>query len=73
MIDMGKFTKLNANSLIQLSYKSLFGDTKEIVISHIGESYMLTITKQKNFLRKVKHHLVRTSPSADNSEVMAKG
>ncbi len=37
---------MNIKSLIQLSSKSLLGDAKEIVISHLGESYLLTITKQ---------------------------
>lgn len=65
---------MNTKSLIQLSSKSLFGDAKEIVISHLGESYMLIITKQKKLLlTKVKHHLVRTSLGEDNSEVMDKG
>lgn len=44
----------------QLSSEALFGDAKAIVILHLGESYMLTITKQKKLLlTKVKHHLVR--------------
>lgn len=44
----------------QLSSEELFGDAKEIVILHLGESYMLSITKQKKLLlTKVKHHLVR--------------
>lgn len=44
----------------QLSSEALFGEAKAIVILHLGESYMLSITKQKKLLlTKVKHHLVR--------------
>lgn len=39
----------------QLSSRDLFGNSKEVVISHLGENYSLAITKQqKLLLTKVK-------------------
>jgi hemin uptake protein HemP len=60
--DVCKSEELNKQvfQIEQVSSKTLFGEAKEIVITHLGESYMLTITKQKKLLlTKVKHHLVR--------------
>jgi hemin uptake protein HemP len=34
----------------QLSSSALFGDSKEVVISHLGVNYSLAITKQKKLL-----------------------
>ena len=34
----------------QLNTESLFGDAKEILILHLGECYVLTITRQKKLL-----------------------
>ena len=34
----------------QLNSEALFGDAKEILILHLGECYVLTITRQKKLL-----------------------
>ena len=34
----------------KLNTQQLFGDGKEILIEHLGESYLLSITKQKKLL-----------------------
>ncbi|PCI62141.1 MAG: hemin transporter hemin uptake protein [Methylophilaceae bacterium] len=48
---------IKVSDIKQFSSEKLFGEAKEILILHLGESYMLTITKQKKLLlTKVKHH-----------------
>jgi hemin uptake protein HemP len=51
---------IEATGIKKFCTKDLFGSAKDILISHLGEHYLLTITKQKKLLlTKVKHHLVR--------------
>ncbi len=41
----------------KLNTQQLFGPNKEILIEHLGENYMLSITKQKKLLlTKCKHY-----------------
>ncbi len=41
----------------RVNTEQLFGESKEILIEHMGESYMLTITKHKKLLlTKNKQH-----------------
>jgi hemin uptake protein HemP len=51
-----KGKSIKVPNIKKLSSEQLFGDAREVLILHLGESYMLTITKQKKLLlTKVKH------------------
>lgn len=58
-LQKGDGLEVRAEKVKQLSSSTLFGDAKEIVIAHLGEIYMLTITKHKKLLlTKIKHHFL---------------
>lgn len=50
VVNEGDAVTIKVSHVRRLSSNTLFGDAKEIVISHLGEAYMLTITKQKKLL-----------------------
>lgn len=50
VINSGDTQTMNMSHLRKMHSKQLFGDAKEIYIAHLGEVYMLTITKQNKLL-----------------------
>jgi len=42
--------EVKTTKIKKLNTQQLFGDSKEILIEHLGESYLLSITKQKKLL-----------------------
>jgi len=51
----GDTSELSARNIKRISSSLLFGDAKKVVIAHLDEFYMLTMTKQKKLLlTKVK-------------------
>ncbi len=43
-------THMNMSHLKNWQSTQLFGDAKQVLISHLGERYMLSLTKQKKLL-----------------------
>jgi len=55
VINEGDIQTVKMSHIRKMHSEQLFGDAKEIFITHLGEVYMLTITKQKKLLlTKVK-------------------
>ena len=42
--------EVKTTKIKKLNTQQLFGDGKEILIEHLGESYLLSITKQKKII-----------------------
>jgi hemin uptake protein HemP len=60
IISESRAQEVDASGIKKFCTKDLFGSAKEVLISHLGENYLLTITKQRKLLlTKVKHHFVR--------------
>ncbi len=58
IVNDGSAHKIKMTHIRKLASSGLFGDAKSIVISHLGEMYMLSITKQnKLLLTKVKQEV----------------
>ncbi|HEY0562235.1 MAG TPA: hemin uptake protein HemP [Methylophilus sp.] len=59
LVNEGSEVNMKMSHLRSLQSNSLFGDAKAVLISHLGERYMLSLTKQnKLLLTKVKQGLV---------------
>jgi hemin uptake protein HemP len=50
VVNEGDAVNVKFSYLRQLSSSALFGNSKAVVISHLGENYSLAITKQQKLL-----------------------